>query len=131
MIFICPGLGGCATGKFTTKVVNMGKAARQANRRARRAAGVVVPKVVRRSKVDEGSVQRTVPADAFDELVKRRERLADAELEIIFWVAQARAAGVTWQRVGDALGISQQAACKRFGRPPAKGVRASRMYTGL
>jgi hypothetical protein len=37
-------------------------------------------------------------------------------------VARARAAGATWQEVGDALGASRQAAFQRFGRPAAPPV---------
>lgn len=31
-------------------------------------------------------------------------------------VADARAAGVTWARIGDALGVTHQAVIKRYGR---------------
>ncbi len=52
-------------------------------------------------------------------------------------VAQARAAGATWQEVGDALGASRQAAFQRFGRPaappvdPAAAERAVRVLLDL
>jgi hypothetical protein len=32
-------------------------------------------------------------------------------------VQRARAAGCTWQEIGDVLGVSRQAAFQRFGRP--------------
>ena len=35
-------------------------------------------------------------------------------LELWSTVAQARAEGQTWEQIGESLGISRQAACKRF-----------------
>lgn len=44
------------------------------------------------------------------------ERAAEQHLRAS--VAAARADGVSWQLIGDALGVSRQAAFKRFGTPP-------------
>lgn len=41
------------------------------------------------------------------------DRLED---ELRATVAEAREAGETWQAIGDALGITRQAACKRWAR---------------
>ena len=102
----------------------MGKAARKANRRQRRSEGghngrVTAPKVSRRRGDVEPSIEglRRPEANAFDELVKLRVRLSEAEVQVAFWVAHARSAGVSWRSIGEALGVTQQAACKRFGRP--------------
>lgn len=48
-------------------------------------------------------------------LAARMRAVADAALAQC--VERARAAGHTWQEVGDALGTSRQAAFQRFGRP--------------
>jgi hypothetical protein len=52
-------------------------------------------------------------------------------------VGRARAAGATWQEIGEALGASRQAAFQRFGRPapeppdPAAAERAVAVLLGL
>lgn len=40
-------------------------------------------------------------------------------------VAEARAAGTTWQEIGDALGVTRQAAEARFGGRAASAVRST------
>ncbi|WP_394770456.1 DUF3887 domain-containing protein [Lacisediminihabitans sp.] len=45
------------------------------------------------------------------------QRRADADAALAEAVDEARASGLTWQAVGDALGTSRQAAFQRFGRP--------------
>ncbi|BDZ41985.1 hypothetical protein GCM10025865_12840 [Paraoerskovia sediminicola] len=54
-----------------------------------------------------------------------RQRLADA-------VHDARAQGRTWSEIGEALGMSKQAAYKRFGKPvdPATGEQITARRTG-
>ncbi|PKI91606.1 hypothetical protein CW368_06735 [Actinomycetales bacterium SN12] len=57
-----------------------------------------------------------------DELVHRSQAL------LVEMVVSARAAGVSWQAIGDALGVSRQAAFKRFGgaaRDPDEGHTVS------
>lgn len=61
-------------------------------------------------------------------LAMRRQREADAaqraaEIETRAAVEVARSYGVTWEMIGDVLGISKQAAQQRFGRrePAARG----------
>ena len=46
-----------------------------------------------------------------------REVKEDAESLLAAAVHQARAAGHTWQQIGEVLGITRQAAFQRFGRP--------------
>lgn len=55
------------------------------------------------------------PAKARDGRNMRRIAAADTEAELEDAVAEARAAGDTWAMIGTALGISRQAACRRFG----------------
>ena len=47
---------------------------------------------------------------AFDHLTGFRWRQGDPSL------ADARADGVTWAKIGDALGVTHQAVIKRYGR---------------
>jgi hypothetical protein len=51
-------------------------------------------------------------------------KVRDAEATLRDTVDAARAAGHTWQEIGDLLGTSRQAAFQRFGRPidPATGA---------
>ncbi|GLY43914.1 hypothetical protein Amsp01_099370 [Amycolatopsis sp. NBRC 101858] len=51
-------------------------------------------------------------------------KVRDAEATLRDAVDEARAAGHTWQELGDLLGTSRQAAFQRFGRPvdPATGA---------
>jgi hypothetical protein len=51
-------------------------------------------------------------------------KVRDAEAALREAVEAARAAGHTWQEIGDLLGTSRQAAFQRFGRPvdPATGA---------
>jgi len=94
------------------------------------AAKPAVPKVVyRRDFGDEPGMEavHVIATDPFEELVRLRQGLLDQERLVAFWVAQARVAGVTWARIGEALDVSQQAASKRFGRRPSgAGVRSFR-----
>lgn len=50
--------------------------------------------------------------------VRVSARLRDHAAELVAAAVQrARASGCTWQQIGDALGISRQAAFQRFGKP--------------
>lgn len=42
---------------------------------------------------------------------------AEAEQLLAYTVEDARDSGMTWQQIGEALGISRQAAFRKFGRP--------------
>lgn len=50
--------------------------------------------------------------DTVSRVVARRNAL---EREIAVCVSAARAAGVPWSRIGEALGVSKQAAQQRYG----------------
>lgn len=52
-----------------------------------------------------------------DSVVVAREAARSAEEALRDAVEQARAAGHTWQEIGEILGTSRQAAFQRFGRP--------------
>ncbi|MGI8874946.1 MAG: hypothetical protein ACR2KP_11575 [Egibacteraceae bacterium] len=59
------------------------------------------------------ALDSTDPADGLRAAVVLR-RLAD-QVEVTN-VAAARAAGWTWEQIGDALGVSRQAVHKKYGR---------------
>ena len=56
--------------------------------------------------------------DDIDAVLANLPRVARAggqvEMTLTEWVRRARELGATWERVGDALGISRQSAWKRF-----------------
>jgi DNA-binding Lrp family transcriptional regulator len=60
-------------------------------------------------------VVRPDEAHAIDVKV-RAEILEAAEKQLNMAVARARGAGVSWERIGEAVGISRQAATERFGK---------------
>ncbi len=76
---------------------------------------------------DEEAVERLENLDPDDPGVRVRDRAAVAEIEmaaaarreaeqrVATAVRDARSAGVTWTEVGAALGVSHQAAIKRYG----------------
>lgn len=68
------------------------------------------------------------PRDGLLQLVRARRRLEAAQVAVEDGVSAARADGVSWAQVGDALGISRQAAFKRFASP--RDPRSGRDMTG-
>ncbi|WP_052462258.1 hypothetical protein [Nigerium massiliense] len=61
--------------------------------------------------------------DPLDAIAAASQDLAAAEEALHARVAEARESGFTWQAISDVLGVSRQAAFKRFGHPhdPATG----------
>lgn len=55
-------------------------------------------------------------AAGFRRIIAARKRLAEAEREFHDAVAAAKDAGDSWTVIGAALGVSRQAAQRRFGR---------------
>jgi hypothetical protein len=78
-------------------------------REARSGAGVGGPSP------GAGAGPASGPGLAAIRLARELRRLADDALRVT--VDRGRAAGHTWQEIGDALGTTRQAAFQRFGRP--------------
>jgi hypothetical protein len=57
--------------------------------------------------------------------ISKRE-VVEAEQALRRNVREARRAGVSWQRIGDALGVTVQAAQKRYGPYPVNAPRVPR-----
>lgn len=56
------------------------------------------------------------PADAaLEELMRLRDAEQDIDRQQLIAVARARRAGVSWQRIGEALQVARQSAWQRFG----------------
>lgn len=77
-----------------------------------------------RSAVGRTNVARKLPGAELSALVEDARALALAEERVATAARRARAAGASWGQIGDALGISRQAAQQRFGgavteNPPA------------
>jgi hypothetical protein len=92
----------------------LAKAARQVVsllREARSGAGVGGPS----AGPGAGPAPAQGPGLAAIRLARELRSLADGALQVT--VDRARAAGHTWQEIGDALGTTRQAAFQRFGRP--------------
>jgi hypothetical protein len=92
----------------------LAKAARQVVsllREARSGAGVGGPS----AGSGAGPASAQGPGLAAIRLARELRSLADGALQVT--VDRARAAGHTWQEIGDALGTTRQAAFQRFGRP--------------
>jgi hypothetical protein len=89
-------------------------------REARSGAGVGGPSP------GAGTGPASGPGLAAIRLARELRSLADGALRVT--VDRARAAGHTWQEIGDALGTTRQAAFQRFGRPidPRTGEQMSR-----
>lgn len=66
-------------------------------------------------------------ADPDDAIRAAAARLAGARDELSSAVDEARRGGRSWQQIGDVLGVSRQAAFKRFGSPrdPRSGIAMS------
>lgn len=57
-------------------------------------------------------------------LVTMREAIARAEYDA---VQLARAAGATWEAIGDELGISRQAARRKYGQPRQRQAQKNQL----
>lgn len=67
-----------------------------------------------RSAVGRTNAPRPVPAAQLYQLMGAAQALAQAEHDVAEAVRQARRAGASWTHVGDALGVSRQAAQQRW-----------------
>ena len=61
------------------------------------------------------------PLAALERIVSIRELIAQREREAV----QAAISNHTWRELGEALGVSKQAAFQRFGKEWASGIRSS------
>ncbi len=76
-----------------------------------------------RSAVGRTNVPRKVPGAELSALVEDARALALAERRLDKAARRARAAGASWGQLGDAIGITRQAAQQRFGGDPTEGRR--------
>lgn len=67
-----------------------------------------------RSAVGRTNLDRKVPGAELGELIDAAQALALAEARVTDAARRAREAGASWGQVGDALGVSRQAAQQRF-----------------
>lgn len=86
---------------------------------------------------DQAALEKLENLDPNDPEVKVRDRSAVAEIEtaaqarvaveerVTCAVRSAREAGVTWTEIGAALGVSHQAAIKRYGSPVGQPSKIS------
>jgi biotin operon repressor len=76
------------------------------------------------SVVQAGGEGRPPRPDEEGELIRRADALVRRSHERLGEiVSDARSRGVSWQAIGDALGVSRQAAFKRFGTTEERGAR--------
>ena len=68
-----------------------------------------------RSAVGKGTVPRPVPGVEFGRLIDAAQAVADAERDLASAANAARDTGASWAQIGDALGLTRQAAQQRWG----------------
>jgi hypothetical protein len=61
-----------------------------------------------------GWEQKLSDQDLLNHLPKVAAASAQSQEQLIVWVRQARSRGITWTRIGEALGITRQSAWERF-----------------
>ena len=69
-----------------------------------------------RSAVGRTDIARKLGGAELSDLIARAKDLARAEDRVDKAVRSSRVTGASWSQIGDALGISRQAAQERFGR---------------
>ena len=83
-----------------------------------------------RSAVGRTQVARRLPGAELAELMAAAAGLAGAQERLARALAGARSAGASWAQVGDALGISRQAAQQRYGGDAGKSSAPEREGPG-
>jgi hypothetical protein len=68
-----------------------------------------------RSAVGKGTVGRPVPGAELAAVIDAAHAAAEAERKLGHNVLAARNAGASWAQIGDALGLTRQAAQQRWG----------------
>ena len=71
---------------------------------------------LRRSTVGKGTVPRAVPGVELRHLADAAQTAADADAELTHAAHAARNAGATWTQIGDAVGVTRQAAQQRWSK---------------
>ena len=70
-----------------------------------------------RSSVGKGTAARPVPGVELARLIDAARAAADANNRLGEAARAARHAGASWTQIGDAVGLTRQAAQQRWGRP--------------
>jgi hypothetical protein len=70
-----------------------------------------------RSSVGRGSIARPLPGAELADLIDAAQAAADAQHRLGEAARAARHAGASWTQIGDALGLTRQAAQQRWSRP--------------
>ena len=70
-----------------------------------------------RSAVGRTHAPRPVPGAELAQLIVAAQVVADADHQLARAAHTAREAGASWLQIGDALGLTRQAAQQRWGRP--------------
>lgn len=68
-----------------------------------------------RSAVGKGTAPRPVPGVELGRLIDAAHAAAQAERQLAYAAHAARDAGASWAQIGDALGLTRQAAQQRWG----------------
>jgi hypothetical protein len=71
---------------------------------------------LRRSTVGKGMTPRPVPGLELGRLIAAARAAAHADSELTLAAHAARQTGASWTQIGDAVGLSRQAAQQRWGR---------------
>ncbi len=71
---------------------------------------------LRRSTVGKGTVPRSVAGVELGRLIAAAQTAADADAELAHAAHAARHAGASWTQIGDAVGVTRQAAQQRWGK---------------
>jgi hypothetical protein len=69
---------------------------------------------LRRSAVGKATTPRPVPGVELGRLIAAAQAAADAQSELAHAAHAARQAGASWTQIGDALGLTRQAAQQRW-----------------
>lgn len=70
-----------------------------------------------RSSVGRGNIARPLPGAELADLIDAARAAADAQHRLGEAARAARDAGASWTQIGDALGLTRQAAQQRWSRP--------------
>ena len=72
---------------------------------------------LRRSAVGKGTAPRVVAGLELGRVIAAAQTAAHADAELAHAAHAARRAGASWTEIGDAVGVTRQAAQQRWGKP--------------